>query len=73
MLEAAFAALKARLQIPVAPAPANSDFSRPTVTQTDKPNPIIEAFLAPSPGYEPLLMSALSSQFAVELRDTSPM
>lgn len=58
MLEQALAALKARLQIPLAPAPARPKLAWPTVTETEKPSPFVEAFLTPSPGYEPLLMSA---------------
>jgi hypothetical protein len=64
MLEQALTALKARLQIPVAAAPARPDFDRPTVTQTDRLSPIVEAFFTPSPGYEPLLMSAGWGQMA---------
>jgi hypothetical protein len=71
MLEPALAALKARLQIPVAPPPAKPGLARPTDTPPDKPialtgraSAIIEAFRTPSPGYEPLLMEAGWSQFA---------
>jgi hypothetical protein len=58
VLEQALAAWKVRLQIPVAPAPARPKFAWPTFTETEKRSPIVQAFLTPSPGYEPLLMSA---------------
>jgi len=63
-LEEALAALKARRQILVAPAPARPDFPWLTVTQTDRPSPIIETLRTPSPGYEPLLMAAGWNQLA---------
>jgi hypothetical protein len=64
VLEQGLAALKVRLQIPVAPAPAGPKFAWPTVTETEKRSPIVQAFFIASPGYEPLLMSAGWGQVA---------